>query len=170
MKNFFYVLKDPDKVKKEDLTLSFLRSLAEVQGHLAHVHALAHQVRKVYFIGGFINMELMRRYLYQEINGRNFARPEVKKNLTPTTKSTIICTLRGMNIICSELFVGRKREKYEMINGKSGMRMRILLADVSSDERYENVMKNLSHLVYWILVIGKRYLLLSCHEFGIDVP
>ena len=75
-------------MKKEDLTLSFLRSLAEVQGHLAHVHALAHQVRKVYFIGGFINMDLMRRFLYQEINGRNFARPEVNKNVHPTTKST----------------------------------------------------------------------------------
>ena len=98
MKSTFYVLEDPDKVKKEDLTLSFLRSLAEVQGHLAHVHALAHQVRKVYFIGGFINMDLMRRFLYQEINGRNFARPEVNINLHPTTKSTIISTQRGMNI------------------------------------------------------------------------
>ena len=100
MQNFFYVLKDPDKVKKEDLTLSFLRSLAEVQGHLAHVHALAHQVRKIYFIGGVINMELMRRYLYQEINGRNFSRPEVNENLYPTTKSTITCTQTDRNRIC----------------------------------------------------------------------
>ena len=94
----FYLLEDLDKVKKEDLTLSFLRSFAEVQGHLAHVHALAHQVRKFYFIGGFINMDLMRRFLYQEINGRNFARPEVNINLHPTTKSTVISTQSGMNI------------------------------------------------------------------------
>ena len=78
MQTPLYVLEDPDK--------------AEVQGHLAYVHALAHQVRKIYFIGGFINMELMRRYLYQEINERNFARPEVNRNLHPTTKSPIIST------------------------------------------------------------------------------
>ena len=68
---------DQDKVKKEDLTFSFLRSLAEIQGHLAHVHALAHGVRKIYFIGSVINMALMRRYLYEEIHGKNLLRPEV---------------------------------------------------------------------------------------------
>ena len=64
-------------MKKEDLTLSFLRSLAEVQGHLAQVHALAHGVRKIYFIGNVINIELMRRYLYEEIHGKNLLRPQV---------------------------------------------------------------------------------------------
>ena len=64
-------------MKKEDLTLSFLRSLAEIQGHMAHVHALAHRVKKIYFIGSFINVELMRRYLFEEINGKNLIRPEV---------------------------------------------------------------------------------------------
>ena len=73
-------------MKKEDITYSFLRSLAEVQGHLANVHALAHQVRKVYFIGGFINMELMRRFLFEEMSSRNLTRPEV----SPTAMSTII--------------------------------------------------------------------------------
>ena len=72
-------------MNKEDVTLSFLRSLAEVQGHLAHVHALSHQVRKIYFIGGFINMELMRRYLYEEICSRNLMRPEVITNLRFTS-------------------------------------------------------------------------------------
>ena len=57
--------------------MSFLRSMAEVQGHLAHVHALALRVKKIYFIGSFINMELMRRFLFEEINGRNLLRPEV---------------------------------------------------------------------------------------------
>ena len=83
-KTSFNLLKDPNKVKKEDLTLSFLRSLAEVQGHLAHVHALAHQVRTVFFVGGFINMELMRRYLSQEINARNLTRPEVDNHIHGT--------------------------------------------------------------------------------------
>ena len=64
-------------MKKEDLTFSFLRSMAEVQGHLTHVHALAHQVRKVYFVGGFINIELMRRYLCEEVTSRNMMRPEI---------------------------------------------------------------------------------------------
>ena len=59
------------------MTLSFLKSLDEVQGQLTHVHALAHGVRKVYFIGSVINMALMRRYLYEEINGKNLMRPEV---------------------------------------------------------------------------------------------
>ena len=76
-KFIFISLKDHDKIKKEDLTLSFLRSVAEVQGHLAHVHALALRVKRVYFIGSFISMELMRRYLSEEINGRNLLRPQV---------------------------------------------------------------------------------------------
>ena len=76
-------------MKKEDLTLSFLRSLAEVQGHLAHVQALAHQVRKIYFIGGFIHMELMRRYLYEEICSRNLMRPQVITNLCFTSIRSI---------------------------------------------------------------------------------
>ena len=58
--------------------MSFLRSVAEVQGHLAHVYALALRVKRVYFIGSFISMELMRRYLSEEINGRNLLRPEVR--------------------------------------------------------------------------------------------
>ena len=53
--------------------------MAEVQGHLAHVHALALRVKKIYFIGSFINMELMRRFLFEEINGRNLLRPEVRR-------------------------------------------------------------------------------------------
>ena len=72
------LFEDPNKVKKEDLTLSFLGSLAEVQGHLTHIHALAQGVRRVYFMGGVTNMEMMRRYLFEEINGRNLLRPEVR--------------------------------------------------------------------------------------------
>ena len=57
--------------------MSFMRSLPEVQGHLTHVHALAQGVRRVYFMGGVTNMDLMRRYLFEEIKGRNLLRPEV---------------------------------------------------------------------------------------------
>ena len=64
-------------MKKEDLTFSLLRSLAEIHGQFAHVNAIAYQVKQVYFTGSFINMELMRRFLCEEINGRNTLRPEV---------------------------------------------------------------------------------------------
>ena len=100
------IIEVPDKMKKEDLTLSFLRSLAEVQGHLAHVLALAHQVRKIYFIGGFIHMELMRRYLYEEITSRNLMRPEVITNLRFTS---IIATESGFPINLAKLCVGTLR-------------------------------------------------------------
>ena len=73
----FYL--DTEKVKKDDVTFSFLRSLGEVQGHLTHVHALAHQVRKVFFVGSFINIPLVRSFFTEEIEGRNLLRPKVKK-------------------------------------------------------------------------------------------
>ena len=55
---------------------SFLRSVVEVQGHLAHVHALAHQVRKIYFMGSFINIPLVRKFLTEHRQGRNLIRPQ----------------------------------------------------------------------------------------------
>ena len=68
---------DPQKVKKEDLIYSFLRSITEVQAHLVHVHALAHQVRKIFFMGSFINIPLVRRFFTENIQGRNLLRPKV---------------------------------------------------------------------------------------------
>ena len=67
---------DPEKGKKEDLIYSFLRSITEVQAHLAHVHALAHQVRKIFFMGSFINIPLVRRFFTENIHGRNLLRPK----------------------------------------------------------------------------------------------
>ena len=55
---------------------SFLRSITEVQAHLAHVHALAHQVRKIFFMGSFINIPLVRRFFTENIHGRNRLRPK----------------------------------------------------------------------------------------------
>ena len=75
---YFPCYLDTENVKKEDVTFSFLRSLGEVQGHLAYVHALAHQVRKVFFVGSFINIPLVRRFFTEEIQGRNLLRPKVK--------------------------------------------------------------------------------------------
>ena len=76
-------------MKKDDVTFSFLRSLGEVQGHLAHVHALAHQARKVFFVGSFINVPLVRSFFTEEIEGRNLLRPKVK-NFTVTNKTVML--------------------------------------------------------------------------------
>ena len=42
-----------------------------------HVHALAHKVRKVFLVGSFIDIALVRKFLTEEIQGRNLMLPKV---------------------------------------------------------------------------------------------
>ena len=74
-------ISDLENVKKEDVTFSLLRSMAEFQGQMLHAHALAHEVRKIYLVGSFIDIPLVRRFVTEEIQGRNLLRPKVFQTL-----------------------------------------------------------------------------------------
>ncbi len=66
-----------DAATAEDVTKSLLITIAETLATFAYETAQAVKVRRIYFLGSFINIETVRDVMVGEIEGRNWIRPEV---------------------------------------------------------------------------------------------
>ena len=64
-------------VKKEDIVRSMFRTAIEGLAQMAYLNALAFGVRRIYFLGSFINIHLARELITTELEGRILLRPKV---------------------------------------------------------------------------------------------
>ena len=64
-------------VKNEDIVRSMFRTAIEGLAQMAYLNALAFGVRRIYFLGSFINIPLARELITTELEGRILLRPKV---------------------------------------------------------------------------------------------
>ena len=70
-----------ENVKKADIVRSMFRTGIEGMAQMAFLSALAFGVRKIYFLGSFINVPLARELITTELEGRILLRPKVWSRL-----------------------------------------------------------------------------------------